>query len=235
MKNLTISLLIVSLTLIFFSSCDNAKSADIASNDTPSKVEFKGEINPPEKLSKEEVLERMHKAHQDKSIMNEETSDMVAKKKTQGGRIGADQAEQSSRNAKEKFEKVKDTPPTRRQKNVASNICKCLNRNPLFSTLSKTKTSKEILKIAGEDKDKEVKSLQDCYNSLMVPAVNDLGEEAGIFAMKSRKYLNKQCLDGTDKFWINIGEHLNRHARKIQDNTDKLENAESLLRKKTGK
>jgi len=177
----------------------------------------------------------MHKANQDKSVMNEEVSDMVAKKKTQGGRIGADQAEQSSRNSRERYEKVKDVPPTTQQKKVADKICECLNKNPLFSALSKTKSGEEITKIAGENKDKEVKSLQDCYNGNMVPAVKNLGEEAGIFAMKSRIYLNKQCLDGTDKFWINIGTHLNRNAPKEDIKVDMLEMEENVLRKKTGK
>ncbi len=227
MKHLSIPLLIVSLSFIVFFSCGKANTADISSSDTSTNDVSKDKNNPTDKLTKEQVLERMHKANQDKSIIDSKTSEMIAKKQTQGGRIGADQAEQSSRQIREKYEKVKDAPPTKKQKLVADNICSCLNKNSLFKPALKAKSAKELLKVVGEDKDKEVKSLQDCYNSNMVPAVNSLGEEAGIFAMKSRVYLNNKCLDGTDKFWINIGAHLNRHASKNDINIDmnKMEQA----------
>jgi len=222
MKNLTFLLLIGILCFSLCTSCDSAGGADAdITSESADKAVTK---NPKDNLSKEEVLERMNKANRDRSqvVKGEVTSDdhvtdevraMVdAKKNHQGGRIGADQAEQSARNMQRKYAKVKDLPPTAEQKKVAEKICKCLNSNPLFDTAFKAKSAKDLFNKIGDEKDDEIVSLQDCYNNKMVPAVNGLGEDAGIFAMKSRTYLNKICLGGTDKFWINLGAYLTRKS-----------------------
>ncbi len=213
MKYLTISLLIVSLCLSLLMSCGGNASAD----DTSEASRPNNSINnPSDKLSKEEKIARMNEAHRDKSVVSEEDLSVNAKKNTNPDKIGSDQAEQSSRNMRRKYEEVMNNPPTAKQKLIADNICKCLNNNPLFKTIKNAKTEKEILKLAGNDKDKEVKALQNCYNGQMVPAVSNLGQDAGVFAMKSRTVLNKNCLDGTDKFWINIGAYLSRNAEKSE-------------------
>ena len=167
----------------------------------------------------------MNKANADKSAIDNDVKTMVDAKKKSKGKIGEDQAEQSSREMRKRYEAVMDKPPTDKQKQVADDICKCLKGKPIFKTIKKAKTDKDIVSLAGENSDKEVKDLQDCYNNVMVPAVNDLGEDAGIFAMKSRTYLNKKCLDGSDKFWINIGGYLSRNAKaaEIEINMPEIE------------
>lgn len=215
MKDLTTSLFIVSLCFSLCLSCGDGNTANIeGQNPDILKAKTKKDRNPVDNLSKEEVIARMNKANNTVGV-DAGIVDMVQKKKNQTKqKIGADQAEQSSRDIRRKYEEVKNSPPTPKQKKVADNICACLNKNPLFKTLKNAKTGKKITQLAGEGKDKEVKALQDCYNNNMVPAVNTLGEEAGIFAMKSRTYLNQKCLDGSDDFWINIGAHLNRKKKK---------------------
>jgi|GEM_PF-3377911 len=226
MKNLSISLLIVFLGLSLCFSCGSATGGDAQIDGEDMLVQKKAKNNPTEKLSKEEVLERMNNANKNRSKVDPSIEEMVARKKSQGGKIGADQAEQSSREVRRKYEEVKDVPPTAKQKQIGNNICACLNKNPLFSSLSKTKSAKDLIKKAGEDKDKEVKALQDCYNNNMVPAISKLGDEAGIFAMKSRTFLNKKCLDGTDNFWINVGAYLVRNKKKaeVEINMPEVEN-----------
>lgn len=224
MKHLTISLLIVSLCFSLLLSCGETAPAEASTEDSGVIQYTKDKNNPKDMLSKEEKLERMNAAHSSKFNTPEatnETSAMVkAKTNLPSQKIGSDQAEQSSRQMRKRYESVMNTPPSAEEKKIANDICKCLQSKPLFKTLKKAKSEKEMFKLAGEDKDVEVKDLQDCYNKNMVPAVNTLGQDAGIFAMKSRTYLNKNCLDGTDNFWIYMGSYLVRNAEKAEFEID---------------
>lgn len=223
MKDLTISLLTAFLCLSLCLSCGDGNTANIEDQEVDSSNAI-GKRNPKDNLSKKEVIARMNKANNNGQGVDPSILEMVKEKKSQGEKIGAGQAEQSSRLYREKHDKVKDLPATPKQKKVAKNICNCLNRNPLFKTIKKAETGKKIIKLAGEGKDKEVKALQDCYNNIMVPAVSKLGEDAGIFSMKSRTHLNAQCLDGTDAFWISLGEYLNRNSPEANIQVNKPKN-----------
>jgi len=135
-------------------------------------------------------------------------------KSQQARKMGEDQAEQSSREQRRRYEEVKDLPASEGQKVIANEICNCLNKNPLFKTALKSKSSKALVKSLGEDKDNEVRALQNCYNNIMVPAVKNLGKDAGIFSRKSREYLNEECLSGSNDFWIQISDYITRNNRK---------------------
>ncbi len=208
MKHLTISLLIAALCFTCFFSCGGNASAD---GDAQTELTSERK-NPENNLSKQEMLDKMNNANKDRSAVDADRAvTEVISSKSQ--RIGQDQAEQSSRDQVRRYQEVKDLPPTDEQKKVANRICKCLSNNPLFKSLKNAKSSDDIAKKIGEDKEKEVKQLQDCYNKIMVPSIYKLGNDAGIFAMKTRVHLNKECLDGTDKFWINLGGYLGRKAK----------------------
>ena len=215
MKHFITTLLLVFLCLSLFMSCSGEASTDADAEASGIVQSSKENNKPSDKLTKEEKLKRMNDAHNAKNRgTTAKTNDMVEAKinSTTSNKIGSDQAEQSSRNMRRRYEEVMNKPASEKQKLIADNICKCLNKNPLFDTVKNVKNSKDVLNLAGDDKDKEVKDLQDCYNKNMVPAVNDLGQDAGVFAMKSRTHLNKNCLDGTDNFWISIGGYLSRNS-----------------------
>lgn len=225
MKYLTFALLIVPLALTTLFSCKNANTADVSGGEKSSENSIADRSNPSDNLTKKEVIDRMNKAHSSNqnALKGAEPNEMVKEKLKQGGRIGAGQAEQSSRNSHLRYEKVKDLPPSAEQKRIGDKICACLNSNPLFKSLSTTNSSEALIKKAGDGKDREVKALQNCYNNIMVPAVSELGEDAGIFSMKSRTYLNEKCLNGTDEFWINIGAYLSRNSKKAAIEINMLE------------
>jgi len=210
MKELTSLLLIVALCLIALFSCGNNSSS--ASVDGKEESEnLVGTNNPTDKLSKKEVIDRMNRANQDPSQKSDAIQMVKDLKNIKTRRLGEGQAKQSTQEQIRRYEEVKDEPASADQRKVANQICGCLNSNPLFKTAKKSKSSEALIKTLGEDKDKEVKAMQDCYSNIMVPAVKDLGKDAGIFSKKSRKELNRKCLNGKNDFWIHIGAYLTRN------------------------
>ncbi len=216
MKELTNSLLIVTLCFITLFSCGgNGSSASLDGGEKAGKLSERNNLS--DKLSKEEVKDKMNKANNinqtdGATSQLSETEKLVANlKKQKTRRLGEDQAEQSTQEQIRRYEQVKDLPATEQQEQAANKVCNCLNKNPLFKTAKKSKSGKALIKSLGEDKDNEIRALQDCYNNIMVPAVKGHGKDAGIFSKKAREALNNNCLNGKNDFWIHIGDYLSRH------------------------
>ena len=201
MKHLTFSLLIVSLCFSLLMSCGGGTSAD-------ANMEDKGANNTTSKPAKNDNIKKMNDAL---AAQNRNPNRKV---------IGADfkktasDEEQSSSDMRKRYEDNMSSPTTDEQIEVGNKICDCLNNQKLFSKMKKVKTKQDVFTIAGYDNDEEVKPLQDCYNSNMIPVLKKLGKGANIFAMKSRNYINDKCLDGTNNFWISIGGYIGRNEDK---------------------
>ncbi len=229
MKYLTKSLLATFLCFSLFFSCGGDASVDSMTSKSETKTIVKGGKdlrNPVDTLSKADKLARMNKAnsanHADPTVTENDIKVKAIKKEllTKTRKIGQGQAEQTSRLRKEKFEREKNTPITSEQKNVANRICECLEKEPLFAKLKSTKTHQALFKIAGENSDKTVQAMQNCYTVNMVPAVANMGDDGFIFALKARNYLNKNCIKGSDKFWLNIGSYLARKNKPVDIEMD---------------
>ena len=210
MKKLTSLLLIVSLCFITLFSCGgNGSNASVDGSETTEKLAKKD--NSSVKPSKEELKDRMNKANQIKNPLSVAEQLVEAKTNQKLKRMGEDQAKQSSVEQKRRLDAAKNLPTTAQQKEVADDICNCLNENPLFSTVKKSTSAKSLIASLGNDKDKDVRAMQDCYNNKMVFAVRNLGDDAGVFSKKSREHLNKTCLKGKSDFFVNIGAYLTRN------------------------
>ncbi len=225
MKHLTKSLLIAFLAFSLVFSCGGDASLDSSNETTTITKGGKNLRNPTDNLSKEEKIARMEKANgpkygSDLSSNEEKVKAIRADIKSQSRLLGEGQAEQASMNRRKRYEEQKDTPTTSEQINVANRICDCLKKEDLFDAVRKTKSKEALFKLAGENSDKTIQAMQDCYTVNMVPAVKNLGDDSYIFAIKSRNYLNEKCIKGTDDFWLNIGTYLSRKNKPVDVEID---------------
>lgn len=199
MKHLTLSLLIAFLCFSLTLSCGA---------DTP--VETRIDSAEKEKQIKKSNIDKMNAALKAQN-RNPKTNPLNNSNSTEDGN---DPVKQSSDEMRKRYEDVMNNPANKEQIRIANKICACLNDIPIFEKMKKAKTKAHVFAIAGHDNDSEVKPLQDCYNKNMIPAVKELGKDASVFSIKARNYLNDQCLDGTDSFWISIGGYLGRNKDK---------------------
>jgi hypothetical protein len=219
MKKILNPLLFVVLCLVTFFSCESNSATASLDGEAKSTNQI-DKNNSNDKRSKKEVLDRMNKANNANQFNKTDNDSEVAKmvdavKHQKNRRLGEDQAKQSTVEQMRRYEKVKDQPATADQKAIANQVCNCLNENPLFTTAKKSKSGSALIKSLGEDKDNEVRAMQNCYNNIMVPAVRNLGDDAGVFSKKAREELNDKCLDGKNNFWIHLGEYLTRNNTKV--------------------
>ena len=111
-----------------------------------------------------------------------------------------------------RYEAAKTEKPTEEQKAVGMKICNCMKSVKVYSKVVKAKSQEEFNKLAGEDAYDDVLTMQKCHSKFMKPAIKGMSlMDGGIFAFKSRSFLEKQCMDSNPQLWFYIGDYVVKH------------------------